>query len=654
MYLYGGLGFFGGIAVGFMKYNIDFEIIGSIIIIITIVFFKLKFDRQTEGEKSFIRLAYIVLIAQVADMASAVTISIGGPKLALFNLLFNTFYFMVEVFMGLSFIEYILISVYKRPIMKYRIILMAFGLVHALLLIVNMFLGFYFRFDFSTGDYIHESWYYILYAVPGSLTVCALYLLIHHRKSFSSKQWISVFCFVAFSVIGLILQGTIIPNVYLSFGLVSIAFLMIVFSLETPDYRKLIKTMEELEVAKKDAEEARKEAERATRVKSDFLANMSHEIRTPINSIIGFDELILRECKDKDILQYASDIKFSGQMLLTIINDVLDFSKIESGKLEIIPVDYGLKPLIADMILMIRHRAEEKGLRIRCEIDKKLPVTLHGDDVRIRQVITNLLTNAVKYTKEGEIVLGMYLAEAGNPAKIRVSVKDTGIGIRKEDQKELFSAFKRVDEKKNRNIEGTGLGLAICVNILELMNSELVLESEYGRGSVFSFILEQDVVNEAPLGEFRVFEEEITRKVEVTNENFTAPDARILVVDDVKLNLTVFAKLLKKSKMKIDTANTGEESLDMIRSQNYDIVFMDHLMPEMDGIETLKKGIEEGIIDTKKVPVIVLTANAIAGARESFISEGFTDYLSKPIDIRQLIEMLIKYLPEEKVMYTET
>lgn len=633
-----------------MKYNIDFEIFGSIVMLIIIVFFKLKFDRQTESEKSFIRLAYVVFIAQLTDMASAITISIGGPKLALFNLLFDTVFFAVEVYMGLLFIEYILISAYKKPIMKFRIALIIFGAIHALVLFFNLFFGFYYSFDFATGDYIHESWYYTLYIIPGSLTVISLILIVYHRKKFESKQWISVFSFVLFSVIGLVLQGTLIPNIYLSFGLVTIAFLMIVFSLETPDYRKLMQTMGELEEARKDAEEARKEAERANHVKSAFLANMSHEIRTPINSILGFDEIILRESKDKDITQYASNIKFSGQALLTLINDILDFSKIESGKMEVIPVDYDLKQLLADLVLMITHRAEEKDLKIRCEIDENLPLVLHGDDVRIRQIITNLLTNAVKYTKQGEVVLGVHLFEAGNPVKIKVSVRDTGIGIREEDQKELFGAFRRVDEMTNRNIEGTGLGLAICVRMLELMSSELILKSEYGKGSDFSFVLEQTVVDETPVGRFSMAEEESRRNVEITRENFTAPDARILVVDDVNLNLAVFKQLLKNSGMTIETASTGTRSLEMIRSGNYDIVFMDYLMPEMDGIETLRKGRDEGIIDMEKFPVIALTADAVSGAREMFLNEGFSDYLTKPIQIKQLIEMLIKYLPEDKVI----
>lgn len=633
----------------FMKYNIDFEIFGSIIMIVIILFFKMKFDRQTESEKAFMKLVYFVLIAQIMDMASAVTISIGGPKMALFNLIFTTTYFIVEFYSGISFIRYVLVAAYRRPVRKYKILLDVLAGLFALSVLANMFFGYYFTFDPVTGDYIHEKFYYLLYLIPGLFTINSMILVIYHRRKFDIKQWISVASFVVFVSAGLILQGLVFPHVYLAFGLVTIAILMIVFSLETPDYRKLIKTMEELELAKKDAEEARHEAERANRVKSDFLANMSHEIRTPINSIMGFDEIILRESTDRDITQYASYIRRSGQTLLTLINDILDFSKIESGKMEIIPVDYDIKDLLTDMLLVVSPRAAEKGLALKSEIDEDLPRILHGDDVRIRQVVTNLLTNAVKYTDRGEVMLSVSVVEAGDIAKIKFSVKDTGIGIHDDDLEDMFKAFSRVEEKKHRNIEGTGLGLAICVLTLELMNSKLIVESEYGKGSDFYFVLEQEVVDASPVGKFNTDDGSDTRKVEITREDFTAPFARILVVDDVAMNLTVFKHLLKNSKMNIDTASSGAQSLEMMRSNDYDIVFMDHLMPEMDGIETLKKGVEEGIIDTGSLPVIALTANAISGSKEMFLSEGFTDYLSKPIEVKQLISLLQKYLPSDKI-----
>ena len=639
--------------MGFLKYNIDFEIFGTIVMIIIIIFFKLKFGGKSESEKSFMRLAYVVTVAQIMDMATAVTISIGGPKMALFNLVFDTAYFALELFIGTYFVEYILVSAYKKKFPKHSIVMRVINYTYAAILVVNMFFGFYFKFDRRTGEYIHGPFYYVLYVAPGIFTIYAIVLMIYNRKKFTLKQWFPVFSFVLFSVVGLILQATLIPDMYITFGLVTISFLMILFSLETPDYRKLIQTMEELEKARQEAEESKKEAEKANRVKSDFLANMSHEIRTPINAILGFDEIILRESNNEDIIDYASNIKRSGQTLLVLINDILDFSKIESGKMDIIPMDYHLKVMITDIVLLIMPRASEKGLTIKCDIDEKIPSKLHGDDMRLRQVIINLLTNAVKYTEKGEVTLGAQLVEKGEKAGIRFFVKDTGMGIRKEDQKTLFDAFQRVDEKKNRNIEGTGLGLAICVLTLEMMNSELKLESEYGKGSEFSFVIEQEIVDDTPVGKFTVGGYGGSAKVEITRENLRAPDAKVLVVDDVKMNLTVFKQLLKHSGMQIDTASGGEQSLDMIKNGNYDIVFMDHLMPEMDGIETLKKGIEEGIIDLNKMPVIALTANAIMGAKEMFLSEGFSDYLTKPIESKRLAETLAKYLPEDKVFFID-
>ena len=678
----------------FMKYNIDYEIFGLLVMLIILVFFKLKFDRQTESEKSFLRLGVVIVVALIMDMGSAITISIGGPKMAVFNLLFTTAYFAVELYMGMFFIDYILVSAYGVPHKNTRICLNIFGLLYILSLFLNMFHGFYFEFDFTTGEYIHLQLYDLLYLVPSILILYAIFLVFYHRKRFVLKQWLSVCSFVLFVVIGLLFQALVNPNIYLTFGLVTISYLMIVFTLETPDYRKLMETMDELDIARKDAEESRKEAERANQVKGDFLANMSHEIRTPLNSILGFDELILRET-DGDIMQYASNIKLSGQTLLSLINDILDFSKIESGKMEIIPVEYELKNVITDLVLMITPRAEEKELKIRCDIDENLPVMLCGDDVRIRQVITNLLTNAVKYTESGEVVLSVKLCEkpsafgginiepdemhagsedgcvnnksendgAGVPdsenvekttgrkkvARIRFSVKDTGIGIRPEDRQALFNAFQRVDEKKNRNIEGTGLGLAITVRLLELMDSSLNLESEYGKGSDFYFVLDQPVVDEKPIGAFSVSEEGAGRTVEITRESFNAPDARILVVDDMMLNLVLFKKLLKNSGMTIDLAESGDAAIEKMKECDYDIIFLDHLMPGMDGIETLKKAVSEGGLDKDNTPVVALTANAISGAREMYISEGFTDYLTKPIEIKQLMAMLMKYIPADKI-----
>ena len=405
----------------------------------------------------------------------------------------------------------------------------------------------------------------------------------------------------------------------------------------------------DVEKAKEEAEKAKEIAQQANRAKSDFLANMSHEIRTPINAVLGIDEMILRESTDSKILEYASDIKQAGSMLLSLINDILDFSKIESGKMDIIPVDYDLGILLSDTIDMIRSRAEEKKLQLELNIESNTPVHLHGDEVRLRQIITNILTNAVKYTPEGIITLTVSGKKVSEKAvQLYVSVKDTGIGIKEEDIGRLYDSFQRVDESRNRNIEGTGLGLSITMRLLNLMGSRLEVESAYGEGSDFYFYLEQEQLDDEILGEdIQKYCEKVRGEISVSTEQFYAPDAKILVVDDNEMNLKVFSGLLKNHGMQIDTAMSGKECLARIEQNAYHMIFMDHLMPEMDGVETLRQIRELKTNRSKDAVIIILTANAVSGAREMFLEEGFADYLSKPIIAVNLEKMIQKYLPEE-------
>ena len=405
----------------------------------------------------------------------------------------------------------------------------------------------------------------------------------------------------------------------------------------------------DVEKAKEEAEKAKEIAQQANRAKSDFLANMSHEIRTPINAVLGMDEMILRESTDSKILEYASDIKQAGSMLLSLINDILDFSKIESGKMDIIPVDYDLGILLSDTIDMIRSRAEEKKLQLELNIESNTPVHLHGDEVRLRQIITNILTNAVKYTPEGIITLTVSGKKVSEKAvQLYVSVKDTGIGIKEEDIGRLYDSFQRVDESRNRNIEGTGLGLSITMRLLNLMGSRLEVESTYGEGSDFYFYLEQKQLDDEVLGEdIQKYCEKVRGEISVSTEQFYAPDAKILVVDDNEMNLKVFSGLLKNHGMQIDTAMSGKECLARIEQNAYHMIFMDHLMPEMDGVETLRQIRELKTNRSKDAVIIILTANAVSGAREMFLEEGFDDYLSKPIIAIKLEQMIQKYLPEE-------
>lgn len=403
-----------------------------------------------------------------------------------------------------------------------------------------------------------------------------------------------------------------------------------------------------MEHQEKQLRKAMRSADRSNEAKTTYLLNMSHEIRTPINAVLGMDEMILRECSDETILGYAENIQSAGQSLLSIINDVLDFSKIESGKLEILPVEYDVQQLMNDCYNLIIMRAEKKNLLLEVQNDPALPGRLLGDEVRIRQVILNLLTNAVKYTSAGKVTLELSFTPIGDgEIMLKVVVRDTGMGISQENQKNLFTAFNRFDEMHNRNIEGTGLGLSITKRLTDLMGGRIGVNSVLGAGSVFWVELPQKVCSAKPVGKFIEKRRRTTSQKSEYHERFQAPAARILVVDDVKLNIDVMKGLLKNTKVRIDSAYSGRECLGLAQKNSYDLIFMDHLMPEMDGVETLRQ--MSLIPDSPNIntPVIALTANAMMGAREKYTEMGFSDYLAKPVQSDKLELMLMQYLPQE-------
>ncbi|MBR1524208.1 MAG: response regulator [Lachnospiraceae bacterium] len=484
--------------------------------------------------------------------------------------------------------------------------------------------------DYSTGPadtvaYICAFVYFVLSVV----------LLIRYRKEMEPKERRGIALALG-SLVSLVVAQAMVHQLLMTAVGITLINVALYYTVESPDSILIEKLAHEKE-----------RADAANEAKSSFLAHMSHEIRTPINSVLGMDEMILRESTEENILDYAENIRVSGGTLLSLINDILDFSKVEAGKMEIIPAQYELNSLINDLYNMVYTRAENKGLKLTIDIDRSVPNVLYGDEVRIKQCALNIITNAVKYTSEGSVKVSVtYDWLENGDILLRFTVKDTGIGMKPEALEKLFVPFARIEEKEHRNIEGTGLGMNITRQLLRLMGSDIEVKSKYGVGSEFSFGVRQGVVSNIPFGEgtliFHGHHDSKDKK-----ELFHAPHAKVLVVDDNEMNITVFFHLLKRTRIQVYAAASGKEALEMAGAKDYDLYFIDHMMPEMDGIETLKRLKE--IPGRERSVCIALTANAVSGARESYLEAGFQDYLSKPIDHEKLERMLIRYLPDELI-----
>lgn len=407
---------------------------------------------------------------------------------------------------------------------------------------------------------------------------------------------------------------------------------------------------DELEKKNEELERAINDAANAGRARDIFLANMSHEIRTPINTMLGLNELIIRESQDETIRGYALDIKNAGNILLSLVSDILDFSRIQSGKMELLEGIYDVSSLLNDLINSITIPLRRKKLRLALEVSSDVPDKLSGDEIHLKQIIGNLLSNAVKYTKEGTVTLRLsWKKHKKDEIMLEIAVEDTGIGVKESDIEKIFDTFSRIDMEASRTEDGSGLGLAVTSKLVEMMGGKLQVKSEYGKGSVFSFAIPQKVIDYAPLGDFQ---KQYNRSVVTSKgykEKFIAPLARILVVDDNAMNLAVAQDLLKKTRLQVDVASSGEECLEILKHKEYHLICMDHMMPVMDGVQTMHAIREMEGNPSRDIPIIALTANAVVGAREFYLKEGFEDYLTKPIEPEKLEDMMIKYLPKELV-----
>lgn len=632
-----------------MKYNIDFEVAAAVFLVLFYFFHKIQFYTNTKGSKLFQKIIISLLIACITDFVTALSISFPYSVPVSVNVLLNTIYFEVapfSTFLVILYLESVLES--EKDFKLLNSINIFIYCVYTFMVCSGPLLNTMFYFD-ENRQYQHGPLYVFLYIVPMLYTLVAIILLLRNRKGFKKYYFISCILFIFISEGGLALQLLILGETLVSYFFSAIAIIILLFSMETPDYQKLMFTMDELDKAKKEADEARTEAENANKAKSIFLANMSHEIRTPINGIMGIDEIALREVSEDNMKQYLLDIRDASKSLLALINDILDVSKIESGKMEIVKEEYSLNKLIYSIMNVIMFKAESKGLKLDISNNPDIPEMLLGDEGRIRQILINLLSNAIKYTQEGSVSLYVdYKIVNKEEINVIFKVKDTGIGIKEEDKPKIFGRFERVDIVKNRNIEGTGIGLSLSKQLTELMKGTISFDSIYEKGTEFVVVLPQKIVNNEPMGKFSGKKKE--DNLIVRYDDFEAPDAKILVVDDIALNLKVMLGLLKDTKIQIDTAEDGPSCLELAKNTKYDLIFLDHLMPEMDGIETLHilKNSPKNLNYT--TPVIALTANSTTNARKFYMVEGFDDYLTKPMELELLFKMIKVYLPSNKMI----
>lgn len=619
-----------------MSYNISFDI--ATIAILSVMFVALKTVFYTPSKQStiFRRFIAMTLINAVLDIITAFTITYASQVPDIANLLLNTVYQFSSAFTVYYAIRYVI--VYLDCSKKSNVIINhVIGFSYIGILIINLFTGIVFTFD--GHEYVHGPLFFSTYILSFCVVIHAFITTIINRRSIPRTKFRIVLFFLTLPIVFSIIQ-MLVGNVLLTAFGEAFASMIMLFSLETPDYNKLLATMEELKAA-------RLEADIANNTKSDFLANMSHEIRTPINGVLGMDTMILRECDDPKIIEYAENIRIAGSCLLSIINDILDLSKIESGKMELVPVNYELYSIVNDCYQLVRMRAEEKGLKLVISNNPSLPAHLYGDEVRIRQIINNLLSNGVKYTTRGQVELSLDYSlenvDSDNQLWLIIKVSDTGIGIKDEDKEKLFQAFSRIEQSRNRSIEGTGLGLKITKQLVSLMNGTIEFDSVYSSGTTFTVKIPQEYKDAAPMGDFSKVYNEQQISSHKDAETFTAKGTKLLVVDDVKMNIIVFKGLLKGTEIEIDSAMSGREAIEKSMVTKYDAIFMDHLMPEMDGIEAFHKIKDLELSMNRETPVIVLTANAIVGAKEMYLYEGFYGYLSKPVERSTLINT-IKYL----------
>jgi len=591
------------------------------LIILSFVYFGKKKIKSFENRIYSIILV-IILLCLFFEIGSAF---IFDSRLLLIKVIAKKIFMCLLLTWGLIFLMYN-VSISNgitsfRQFLKKNLFLIPIYIVHVITIIIILVSKLNFKYS-STGMVLNTYGYGQTIFIMTMFLYCFIIfiILLINFKQLQSKKYLPSIIFIVLMIISGIIQ-TLNPTVLLANFVVSIIVLLMYFTIENPD----VKMINELDLAKKNAE-------RANMAKTDFLSSMSHEIRTPLNAIVGFSNSILEDKTLKEAQDEAKDIIMASQNLLEIVNGILDISKIEAGKMEIVNVDYKLVSMCNDIVKLIKPRIGEKPIELKVKYSSDIPAILYGDQGKIKEVITNLLSNACKYTESGIINFEISCINQKDTSKLVISVEDTGRGIKPDKIDKLFTKFNRLDEDKNTTLEGTGLGLAITKSLVDMMGGKIIVQSKYGSGSKFTVYLSQKIIS--------MIDDKVEEKEE-QNKELDYSNKKVLIVDDNNLNIKVATRLLKNYNMIPDTVLSGFDCLEKVKDNTYDLILMDDMMPKMSGVETFHKLKEDNNFN---IPVVILTANAISGMKEKYLSEGLDDYLAKPIDKLELDRILNEYL----------